>query len=117
MSNTPSAKLQFSNKLYDLLKSFATLGLPAVATLYFTLAQLWGFPNPEQVVGTITAVNVFLGLLLRISSKSFEANEDAYAGSIDIEKTENGSVYSLVLNGSPEELDGQSTVKFKINSL
>ena len=57
-----------SNKTYDVLKWIAQILLPAVGTLYFALAQIWGFPYAEQIVGTITAVDCFLGALLGIST-------------------------------------------------
>lgn len=57
-----------SNKVYDVLKWIAQYFLPAVGTLYFALAGIWGLPYGEEVVGTITAVDTFLGVLLGISS-------------------------------------------------
>lgn len=57
-----------SNKAYDILKWIAQILLPALGTLYFALAQIWGFPYAEQIVGTITAIDTFLGILLGIST-------------------------------------------------
>lgn len=59
------------NKAYDVLKYVAQVVLPGAGTLYFALAGIWGFPYGEQIVGTITAVDTFLGLLLGISSSKF----------------------------------------------
>ena len=52
-----------SNKMYDVLKYIAQIGLPAVGTLYYALSAIWGLPYGEQIVGTITAVDTFLGTL------------------------------------------------------
>lgn len=60
-----------SNKMYDALKYIAQIVLPAIATLYFALAGIWGFPYGEEIVGTITAVDTFLGVLLKISTDSY----------------------------------------------
>ena len=60
--------MKFSNKTYDFLKWVAQYLLPAAGTLYFALAGIWGFPYGEQVVGTITAVDTFLGVILGIST-------------------------------------------------
>lgn len=60
-----------SNKTYDVLKYIAQVVLPALGTLYFAIAGIWGFPYGEQIVGTITAVDTFLGVLLRISSNAY----------------------------------------------
>lgn len=60
-----------SNKTYDILKYIAQVVLPALGTLYFALAGIWGFPYGEQIVGTITAVDTFLGVILKLSSNSY----------------------------------------------
>ena len=60
-----------SNKTYDFLKWLAQLFLPAAATLYFALSSIWGLPYGEQIVGTITAVDAFLGVILGISSANY----------------------------------------------
>ena len=65
-----------SNKVYDVLKYIAQIVLPAVATLYFAIAQIWGLPYGEQIVGTITAVDAFLGAILRISTIQYEKLEE-----------------------------------------
>ena len=67
--------MQFSNKTYDILKWIAMYLLPALGTLYFALAGIWGFPYGEQVVGTISAVDAFLGVILGISSKNYNAED------------------------------------------
>lgn len=65
-----------SNKTYDLLKEIAQIWLPALATLYFTLASIWGFPYAEQIVGTISAIDVFLGAILKISTIQYNKGVD-----------------------------------------
>lgn len=60
-----------SNKCYDVLKYIAQVILPALGTLYFALAGIWGFPYGEQIVGTITAVDTFLGVILKVSSNAY----------------------------------------------
>lgn len=63
--------MTMSNKTYDVMKWIAQFLLPAVGTLYFALAGIWGLPYGEQVVGTITAIDTFLGVLLGISTASY----------------------------------------------
>lgn len=69
-----------TNKVYDVLKYIAQIVLPAIGTLYFALAGIWGLPYGEQVVGTITAIDAFLGAILRITTvkynKSLEVEEE-----------------------------------------
>lgn len=64
-----------SNKVYDILKWIAQILLPALGTLYFALAGIWGFPYAEPIVGTITAIDTFLGVLLGISSINYNNKE------------------------------------------
>lgn len=63
--------MKMSNKLYDILKWVAMILLPAIGTFYFALAGIWNLPYAEQVVGTITAVDTFLGALLGIASAQY----------------------------------------------
>lgn len=67
--------MKLSNKAYDILKWAAQLLLPALGTLYFALAAIWGFPYGEQIVGTITAVDAFLGVILGISSSNYNKDD------------------------------------------
>lgn len=60
--------MKLSNKMYDSLKWIAMYFLPALGTLYFALAGIWNLPYGEQIVGSITAVDTFLGVILGIST-------------------------------------------------
>lgn len=60
-----------SNKMYDVLKWIAQILLPAIGTLYFALANIWNLPFAEGIVGTITAIDTFLGCLLGISTVEY----------------------------------------------
>lgn len=64
-----------SSKVYDILKYIALIALPALGTLYFALAAIWGFPYGEQVVGTITAIDCFLGALLGVSTAQYNRDK------------------------------------------
>ena len=64
---------KMSNETYDFLKFIAQIVLPALGTLYFALAGIWGLPYGEQIVGTVTAVDAFLGAILKISTDAYMA--------------------------------------------
>ena len=64
--------MKMSNKVYDVLKWFAMIVLPAIAALYSALAGIWGFPYGEQIVGTLVAVDTFLGAVLQISNANYK---------------------------------------------
>ena len=65
-----------SNMVYDVLKWIAMYLLPALGTLYFALAGIWGLPYGEQIVGTITAIDTFLGVILGISTAQYNKRVD-----------------------------------------
>ena len=65
-----------NDKVYDILKLIAQVILPALGTLYFAIASIWGLPYGEQIVGTITAVDTFLGVILGISTTKYNKRVD-----------------------------------------
>lgn len=65
-----------NNKVYDALVWVAQIVLPALGTLYFALSGIWSFPYGEQVLGTITAIDVFLGAILGISKVNYRKQNE-----------------------------------------
>lgn len=112
LDNTPL----LSDKTYGRMRDFVQLWLPAAATLYFTLALQWGLPNPEGVVASAAAIATFLGVVLKISVKSYENSGGGKVGVINVNHpTPDSMVYSLELNGDPKDLQYRDTVTFKVN--
>ncbi len=71
--------MKMSNKVYDVLKFIAQILLPALGALYFALAKIWGseiFPYPAEIVGTISAVDAFLGAILGISTANYNKDKE-----------------------------------------
>ena len=68
--------MTISNKTYDILKWIAQILLPALGTLYFALATIWGLPAADKVVGTVTALDTFLGILLGLSTAQYKKEYD-----------------------------------------
>lgn len=64
--------MKMSNKIYDILKWIAMVVIPAMGTAYFGLAGIWGWPFGEQIVGTLTIIDTFLGVILGISSNQYK---------------------------------------------
>lgn len=64
-----------SNKTYDKWKWIAQILLPALGALYFALAKIWGLPYATEIVGTLAALDTFLGALLGISTARYNAKE------------------------------------------
>lgn len=106
-----------SSSQYELLKKLVQIALPAIASLYFSLAQIWGLPAAEQVVGTLALFATFFGILLTLSSWSYHAVEAQTDGEIVVMIDENGKkIYSLELNGDPNDIDNMDLVKFKVKA-
>lgn len=63
--------MKMSNKVYDVMKWIAMYFLPALGTLYFALAGIWGLPYGEEIVGTLVALDTFLGVILGISTAQY----------------------------------------------
>ena len=68
--------MKLSNKTYDILKYIVTIFLPALTTLWLTVASIWNIPYGEPIGATIGAITVFLGALIGISSKHYNNSED-----------------------------------------
>lgn len=63
--------MKLSNETYDLLKKIALYFLPALATLWLTIGKIWGIPYTTEIGATLTAIDVFIGACLGISSKNY----------------------------------------------
>lgn len=111
----PEAKTLFSNKAYDALKFLALVLLPAVATFYMTCAGLWGWENPEKVVGTIVAVDTFLGLVLGLSTKQYNKLDAAFDGHVELVPDHENGVTDVGLSIKPSALEsGKKQVRLKV---
>lgn len=65
-----------TNKTYDVLHDVAIYVLPALGTLYFALSQIWRLPYGPEIVGTITAIDTFLGGFLKIAKNKYDKEEN-----------------------------------------
>lgn len=102
-----------TGKLYDWLKWIAQVALPGLGTLYFTLAGLWGLPNADEVVGTIVAIDLFLGLLLGISQVQFN-KQIAHAGDLLVQP-DGKMVFQIDEDKTDiEKLKEKKEVRFKV---
>lgn len=99
-----------TNKTYDILKWVAQIVLPALGTLYFALAGLWGFPYGEQIVGTIMAVDAFLGTVLKISSNGYSGDGELIVDTSDPLK----DVYSISIPDYPEVLASKDKILLSV---
>jgi len=117
-SATPEPKRPLlSDRKYTILKHISAIGLPSVGALYFALASLWHLPNAEQVVGSIAAVNVFMGGLMGVSQASYNASDAKYSGDLLVGETVDGfKTIQVAMNSeaAAHALDTQTDAKFKV---
>lgn len=119
-TSTPKAtttKLTMSKELYDGTKFAAQVVIPALGTLYFALASIWGLQDTAQVVGTLTALDTFLGILLGISTSGFNKTAAASLGdgNLVVDTTDpSKDTYSLELTTPLEELAGKDSITLKV---
>ena len=107
--------MNMTGKTYDVLKYIAQIVLPALGTLYFALANIWGLPYCEQIVGTITAVDAFLGILLGISSDQYYKSGRDIAGTLEIDK--DAETVDFNFNAETiEELADHKILKVKVDT-
>lgn len=105
---------QLSERLYNQLKWFVTIVLPAFGTFYVTLGQTFAdLPNPEGVAAAVLAITTFLGALLGISTHNYNKNHVA-TGTIVVTEHENGYHQALQLEKTPEELAQLERVTFNV---
>jgi len=103
--------MTLNNKVYDVIKWIAQYFLPALATLWITLAKIWGLPYGTEIGATVTGIDLFLGAILGISSQNYKGEGTMIVDTSDDAK----DIYSLDLNVPAEELAKKDMITFKVN--
>lgn len=118
MSGTATPTPRLTNRLYDSLKFIAQILLPALGAMYYGLAQVWGLPHPDEIVGTVTIVDTFLGVVLGLSSSAYHKSDAKYDGAIVVEQDEGGvKQANMVVDGDPATLlEQKSELTFKVTN-
>lgn len=108
-------EIKMSTQTYNVLKYIARYVLPALGTLYFAIASIWGLPYGEQIVGTISAIDIFLATVLGISAYQYDKAGKDISGTLYIDEFSNTSADSFVkFNKSEEEISEESTIKLRV---
>jgi hypothetical protein len=104
-----------NNKTYNFLKAVAQIWLPALGTLIFAITDIWHLAHGAQIVGTVTAIDAFLGVGLGISSSKYYSGDKPYAGDLLIDTTNPlKDVHRIALNRPVEDLHGMDSVLLKV---
>lgn len=117
MLTKANQKVMMTDTTYNVSKKLVQVILPAISALYFGLAQIWGLPAAEEVVGTFAVITTFLGVVLGVSTRQYEASGSAYDGQMVVTNPEGGpKVFSLELDGDPEDIASKDSIRFKVAS-
>lgn len=99
-----------SDKAYDRLKWVAQYLLPGIVTLWLAIAKIWNLPYGAEIGGTLSAIDLFLGTILGISSKNYGGDGTMVVNTTDPEK----DVYTLKYNGNIADIVDKKSVTFKV---
>lgn len=110
----PRANTLFSNNVYDKLKFLAQVLLPALGTLYFGVAGIWGLPHAQDVVGTIVVVDTFLGIVLGLSTQQYKNDDSRFDGHISVESDEEAGETRMNVSLDPAAIAGKDEVLVKV---
>lgn len=115
--NEKSDKVILNKPIYDTVKWLVQVAFPALATMYAALSEIWGLPFTLEVVGTITAITTFLGIILGISSARYHNSDNRFDGVMHVEENEAGTdVYNLELKDEPDNLARMRELTFKVEN-
>ena len=112
--------MNLPNKLYDIAKYAAQVGLPALATLVASLGAIWNWQDTDSIVKTIVAVNVALGALLVLNQAAWNRSDAKYDGVALVQETPPGQdnvITDLNLNKTAEEVSGQKDLVLKVENV
>ena len=113
-TNLAAVTPRLSNEWYDRLKFIAQILLPALGALYFALGNIWHWANIEEVVGSIMAVDAFLGILLGINSSVYNSEPTPTDGKILVNDTGDGLVLKFLPTKNPSAMVAQSMLTFEV---
>jgi hypothetical protein len=102
-----------SDVTYERVKWIIAIVIPAAGTLYFALATIWGFPAGQQVLGSLIAVQAFLGALFAISTQQYRNSDVRFDGSVTISETDDKHIVA-VEGIHPSEMAKKNEVVLKV---
>lgn len=109
--------LTLPSNVYDGVKNTALVILPAIGAFYFTVAQIWGLPAAEEVLGTIVSLETFLGALVGVNKILYKNSERSYDGVVQMIPTVDGTAYQAHWKEPIGELaEAKDTLTLKVAS-
>lgn len=120
--------MQLNSKVYDSLKWFTLIALPALGTAYVGLAQVWNLPFASQISQTSVVLVLLLGGLLGVSSANFNKAAAVAAATASAPTKVDGimhidssdpkkDVFSFELFEYPEGFPERDSLTFKVEKV
>ena len=103
------------DRMYKQTKWFVQLVIPASMTLYSSLAALWNWPNAVAVLGTLSAIGLFFGTILGISTYTYYHSDARLDGIMRVSKSDDGQLYDLELKDDPVTLATKDEITFRVD--
>ena len=105
-----------SDGQFNFLRRLVELFLPALGAFYFAMAEIWGWPNPGEVVASIAALTTLLGVVLVVIRNNYQNAEIKYDGDLVVNHTDpEADTFSLALpRPALEEIPKQDHVLLEV---
>ena len=117
-TDTTGKPAWLNDQVYNFLKWFTLIALPAFGTFYFTLAPLWNLPAANQVAGTTLALTTLLGALLGLATQNYNKSDSKFDGTLVISNAANPEVptnYNFNV-GDIDALETKNAVTLKVDN-
>ena len=111
----PKNKTLLNSTVYDITKDAITIVYPAAITLYAGMAVIWGWGFSEEIIASAGLIGVFLGVILKVSSKQYANQPVDYNGELVVNMTDPlKENYSLQIDKPWDELANLNEVRIKV---
>lgn len=119
VDNTPvkDGKFALPSGFYDVAKDFVLIYIPAFVALYLALAQIWHWGYQVEVAATGTAIATFLGVVLKISTVSYNNSDKGNDGVLVVDQTDpRADKYMLDVSTPLDQVAQQNTITLRVSN-
>lgn len=112
----PSDMVQslLSSKQYNILKWVVIIVLPAITTVYGTFSNIWGWPYGDQIVASFSAITLFLGIIIGVSTSSYNMSSAGPSGTLVVDRTDANTQTYLAFNQDPKAIADGSQITLNV---
>lgn len=112
----PSELVQslLTSQQYNVLKWVTIIVLPAITTAYGTLSSIWGWPYGDQIVASLAAITLLLGVIIGVSTSSYNKSSAGPAGTLVVDNSGTGQQTYLAFDQDPKTLAEGSQITLNV---